>query len=692
MKRLLCFILLLALSLAGMSVAAMADSGSYTVVDFETLPADYRALYESEMASALANARSRAPGQSRLYAEVRGDFNGYTGTKSDSSLKVEYRVTDSIVKVGEKVIFYVTMTWDYGRLTYTYGGQMMDEDFASLGPIVPVGVSNTFVTPADGEEIPEGTKVQGRAFGFTPKQAGYFNFVIILKDGNGNTLALTTPTVQVYEDDIPTFDSMGSDTDIGIDVDNSLAMRLSMDQTSTKVGGDITATATFATFADPVKYTATWTLTDESGAEVDRETTTGETNASTANAVVTFPYKPLTGGGGLQFLITATDGDGNTVKINSPWIEVADGFYFTARLSRTTAMMIGDTVTATYNIYGHECDQVGYFVGWECYDGDGNTISTDAYTVPEKSGKVSFTPRIGQGLEFYVGATCEHIKNAYPTRVNLVLVGGIEADLSLTANSVASGQKIGVNYSVDGGLDPYQKIIINGYSYDKSRDKTYNFLTQTVTETEGTVYGTPYLGDNVYFTLKVIESDGYANTWTSGAAALTGAPEVTDPKISASVDQTSISLGGSVTMTWTMSGGSGTINKNDPENSYLNWRKSDGTIAKTESVTKVTGTSVFTPDAAGKYYCELVLTDGYNQRISWQSETITVSENARLPGDANNDGSVDIYDVLRIMQYSAGWSVSINKSNADVNASGGVDLNDALLILRYGEGKDVVLQ
>ena len=44
------------------------------------------------------------------------------------------------------------------------------------------------------------------------------------------------------------------------------------------------------------------------------------------------------------------------------------------------------------------------------------------------------------------------------------------------------------------------------------------------------------------------------------------------------------------------------------------------------------------------------------------------------------------------MQYAAGWSVSLNKTNADVNASGGVDLNDAILILRYNAGEDVVLQ
>lgn len=688
MKRILC--LMLALALVLMGCCAAAEDNPDTPVDFNSLPADYRALYEAEMASALANARSRAPEQSRLIAAVRGDFNGYTGSKSDNSLKVEYRVTDSVVEVGEKVVFYVTMSWDYGKLTYTFGGQMMDADFDPLGPIVPTGASNTFVTP-EGDDIPEGTKTVGRAFSFTPGQAGYFNYVIILKDGNGNKLALTTPTIQVYDGDIPNFGSIGTDKDIGLDVENNLAMQVTLDKTDGKVGDEITATATFSTLTDPVKYTASWTLNDAAGNELDVLRTTGEVNASGKKTSVSFPYMPLNGGE-MQFLITATDGDGNQVKINSPWLTVEDGYYFTARLNRVSAMMIGDSVTATYHIYGHECDAASYFIGWECYDENGRTVSLETKNVADRSGKESYVPHVGQGLEFYIGATCEHISGAYPARVTLALVGSIQAEAALTADSVSSGEKIGVNYSISGGVDPYQQILINGYSYDESRNKTYNFLTASVTETEGTVYGVPYLGDEVYFVLKVVEADGYTSTWTTEKADMTGAPEVTDPTLIASVDKTKAALGDAVTMTWKMSGGSGTLNKTDAGSSYLKWKLSDGTVVKTEAVTRITGSSIFTPETEGTYFCELVLTDGYNQRISWVSETITVSAVVRIPGDADDNGIVNLYDALRIMQYDAGWSVSLNKRNADVNSSGGVDLNDALLIFRYGAGEDIVLQ
>lgn len=69
-----------------------------------------------------------------------------------------------------------------------------------------------------------------------------------------------------------------------------------------------------------------------------------------------------------------------------------------------------------------------------------------------------------------------------------------------------------------------------------------------------------------------------------------------------------------------------------------------------------------------------------------------IDPNARIPGDANDDGVADLFDALLVLQYDAGWGVSINASNADVNADGMADLFDALLILQYDAGWDVTLK
>ncbi len=65
---------------------------------------------------------------------------------------------------------------------------------------------------------------------------------------------------------------------------------------------------------------------------------------------------------------------------------------------------------------------------------------------------------------------------------------------------------------------------------------------------------------------------------------------------------------------------------------------------------------------------------------------------ARLPGDADLDGKVDMQDALTVVRYVRGMFPLIDMENADVNGDGKVDMNDAQLILRYDSGWGVVLQ
>ena len=671
MKRILSLLLALFLAMPGMIDTAAAESGTETPVAYEDLPAAHRALYEKEMASAEANAKARAPGKQQLFAEVRGDFNGYTGSKSDNSLKVEYRVSDSIVEVGEKVYFYVNMNCDYPPMVYTISGVVFDETFYKTGDLINNGksvmVEDTF---------------KGIAPYYIPTEPGYFNFVIVVSDGNGNAVSLTSNTVQVYESTEPLFNNYG--------VDGNLAMMMSLNRSKLDVGTSVTATVELTTAADPVNYRGVWTLTDENGIILDTDETTGEVNAKSAIAKLEFDYRPLKAGK-LQFVFTANDADGNQLKNNTPVITVEDGFYFTAKLNRVSPLQVGGTLTATYQIYGHECDLAAYFIGWECHDTEGGTvIASKTEMVGERSGKVTYMPRVGQEVEFYVGASCEHIVGEYPESVTLPLIGGLEGEVSLTKSTVKYGDTIGVKYAFTGGLEPYQKVIVTGYSYDESQDKTYTFLNKTVTDASGTVSGAPKLGDEVYFVVELVESDGYTTTWKTGRASLTGAPAVTEPTVTASLSSNLVTVGETVTLTYKMSGGSGTINTAEPDASYISWKRQDGTVVSTTKLTKVSGTPAFTPTEIGFYYCELVLLDGYHQRIKWKSNMFSVS--AGLPGDADANGKVNAQDALLIMQYDAGRSVTLSKVNADVDDSGGVNASDAVLIFRYAAGEDVTLK
>ena len=69
-------------------------------------------------------------------------------------------------------------------------------------------------------------------------------------------------------------------------------------------------------------------------------------------------------------------------------------------------------------------------------------------------------------------------------------------------------------------------------------------------------------------------------------------------------------------------------------------------------------------------------------------------EGAGIAGDANEDGKVDLKDVILIRRCIAGgWDVEIDTVNADVNADDIVDLKDVILIRRYiAGGWDVELK
>ena len=63
-----------------------------------------------------------------------------------------------------------------------------------------------------------------------------------------------------------------------------------------------------------------------------------------------------------------------------------------------------------------------------------------------------------------------------------------------------------------------------------------------------------------------------------------------------------------------------------------------------------------------------------------------------LPGDANEDGKVDMLDALRVVQYVNGKTGVINLKNADVTGDGKAAIEDARLIGQWAAGWNVGLK
>lgn len=75
-----------------------------------------------------------------------------------------------------------------------------------------------------------------------------------------------------------------------------------------------------------------------------------------------------------------------------------------------------------------------------------------------------------------------------------------------------------------------------------------------------------------------------------------------------------------------------------------------------------------------------------------RTEMIPATGSSRLPGDANVDSVVDVSDALCILRLGAEQNVVINTSNADVTGDGKVDSQDVLRIMQYAAGWDVELK
>ena len=67
-------------------------------------------------------------------------------------------------------------------------------------------------------------------------------------------------------------------------------------------------------------------------------------------------------------------------------------------------------------------------------------------------------------------------------------------------------------------------------------------------------------------------------------------------------------------------------------------------------------------------------------------------DNDRTPGDVNDDGKVDLTDVITLKQSVAGWKVKINESNADVTGDKKADIKDVILLKQHLAGWKVTLK
>ncbi|QTA78556.1 immunoglobulin-like fold-containing and DUF5011 [Desulfonema limicola] len=83
---------------------------------------------------------------------------------------------------------------------------------------------------------------------------------------------------------------------------------------------------------------------------------------------------------------------------------------------------------------------------------------------------------------------------------------------------------------------------------------------------------------------------------------------------------------------------------------------------------------------AGTYTVKYNVSDAAGNAAEEVTRTVIVSENCTTLGDADGNGTVSIYDALRVAQVAAELTTDYVAANADVDCSGAVNIYDALLI------------
>ena len=84
-----------------------------------------------------------------------------------------------------------------------------------------------------------------------------------------------------------------------------------------------------------------------------------------------------------------------------------------------------------------------------------------------------------------------------------------------------------------------------------------------------------------------------------------------------------------------------------------------------------------------------------NGRTYTLTKSFTITGTAvpeRIPGDVDGVKGISVDDAIALLSHLAGETVSINTANADVNGDGKVDVKDVLRILQYDAGWDVKLK
>ncbi|MHC1787041.1 MAG: dockerin type I repeat-containing protein [Christensenellales bacterium] len=617
-----------------------------------------------------------------LIQEANGRWEGFEGTTQTADLAGEISLSPAI---GESGYFHLTVTDAIGHQA-EYHPQ---DPFLITGAPEPADYLACELTIAPshvvlGQPVTASWTVQG---GTPPYSASHFWSIGYQGEGvfdepsatSGESSATYVPTRPCDGVIVLTItDSYGrklTERSLGFAASETLpsptpqplTLSLALSAEQIKAGDSLTVTAQAQGGVLPYVYTYNWIVYEQGQPMEDLGTYKSATNTSTRT--MNYGYSGSVAVA-VQDAAAATLGDSASFTITGS--EIVAPLTLSASLDKTT-VKAGQALTASALASGGH-PPYNYSFVWQVADND-----VVYYAGEGSGGESAHTQTIRFGQE---GAAIVSVSDAYGRKAQseplLFLISGstpvtpFHASAAPGASSVQAGGEMSVSVTVSGGQPPCEYAyvwIIEEFGLEQvlAVDEGASNLSSQVI---------PY-GRSGYVRWTVVDSAGRYISGDSPAFAITGGTVAKPLTLQASLASDRVPVGGSAKAAIQPSGGL-------PPYAYawLCFLDLGEGLVPAERIDSSQEETEWPVEGGQRGAILPLLYDSVGR--SAQGEPLLfqiMADPGFLPGDANQDGSVNIQDLVTLIDYLVSGTTPKSMDNADANGQGGVDIQDLVWII-----------
>ncbi|MHC1785777.1 MAG: dockerin type I repeat-containing protein [Christensenellales bacterium] len=351
-------------------------------------------------------------------------------------------------------------------------------------------------------------------------------------------------------------------------------------------------------------------------------------------------------------------------------------------LNKTT-VQVGQSIKADWTITGGTAPYELSYALWYLSDAYEGYAIIDACVIDNSC---SFTPEHGTSGYLYI-IVSDFEGHSVSVKSSTFSIIGAPVDpfilaVTLDKESVTIGETITGRWSAKGGTSPYL------YRYwFQAREANGDFVDEAGNDIDVTEYSfTPLFGSSGTLIVEVVDSFG-RHILSERQFSITGSLPVQKLKLTVWLDKENVSYGETITAHWSAIGGTepyyffpdwGIKQKDTDEYAIIQWQC--GTKNTQDEFSPINGAigrfRVSVQDSLGR----IMLTENDSPDNELFFSIIPGQSNA-ISGDANHDGTVDILDLVSIIDYIVSGTNPASLANADANGDGTVDILDLVWII-----------